>query len=427
MKKIINLAVLAHVDAGKTTVTENLLYFSGKTRSLGSVDNGNTVTDTSEIEKQRGISVFAEGAELSYNGVTLNLIDTPGHIDFAGEVERSLMSVDAVVVVVSAVEGVQSHTENIMNIVIDNKLPCIVFINKTDRAGSNTGRVLSELREAFGNRFVALTSSENEESKDCKTVKNPDFSENACEVLSEYSDEIMEKYLSDETIHEEELKATLRKLCSEGEVYPVLCGSAMFGVGIPELISAICEYLPDSSKLSRDKLSAVIYKIEHDKTFGVLSHVRMFGGTLSARDTVNLNSSSDTPNADSEVELPLSGERVAAGFPSPAEDYASLSLDLNRELIKNPASTFYARVSGLSMIDEGINDGDLLVIDKSIDPYDGCLAVCYIDGEFTLKRFEKHKDYALLVPANKEFQPLKVTAENDFCIWGVVTYLIKKV
>ena len=99
-----------------------------------------------------------------------------------------------------------------------------------------------------------------------------------------------------------------------------------------------------------------------------------------------------TPNADSEVELPLSGERVAAGFPSPAEDYASLSLDLNRELIKNPASTFYARVSGLSMIDEGINDGDLLVIDKSIDPYDGCLAVCYIDGEFTLKRFEKHKD-----------------------------------
>jgi DNA polymerase V len=133
------------------------------------------------------------------------------------------------------------------------------------------------------------------------------------------------------------------------------------------------------------------------------------------------------PDADSGIELPLSGERVAAGFPSPAEDYASLSLDLNRELIKNPASTFYARVSGLSMIDEGINDSDLLVIDKSIEPYDGCLAVCYIDGEFTLKRFEKHKDYGLLVPSNKEYRPIKVTAENDFCIWGIVTYLIKKV
>ena len=134
-----------------------------------------------------------------------------------------------------------------------------------------------------------------------------------------------------------------------------------------------------------------------------------------------------SPNNDSGMELPLSGERVAAGFPSPAEDYASTGLDLNRELIKNPASTFYARVSGLSMVDEGINDGDLLVIDKSIEPYDGCLAVCFIDGEFTLKRFEKHKEYGLLVPANKEFKPIKVTADNDFCIWGVVTYIIKKV
>lgn len=134
-----------------------------------------------------------------------------------------------------------------------------------------------------------------------------------------------------------------------------------------------------------------------------------------------------TPNDDSGIELPLSDERVAAGFPSPAEDYASLNLDLNRELIKNPASTFYARVSGLSMVDEGINDGDLLVIDKSIEPYDGCLAVCYIDGEFTLKRFERHDGYGLLIPANKDFKPIKVTAENDFCIWGVVTYLIKKV
>lgn len=134
-----------------------------------------------------------------------------------------------------------------------------------------------------------------------------------------------------------------------------------------------------------------------------------------------------TPNDNSGIELPLSGERVAAGFPSPAEDYASIRLDLNKELIKNPASTFYARVSGLSMVEEGINDGDLLVIDKSIEPYDGCLAVCFIDGEFTLKRFEKHNGYGLLVPANKEFKAIKVTADNDFCIWGVVTYVIKKV
>lgn len=134
-----------------------------------------------------------------------------------------------------------------------------------------------------------------------------------------------------------------------------------------------------------------------------------------------------SPNADSSIEIPLSDERVAAGFPSPADDYASLKLDLNRELIKNPASTFYARVSGLSMVDEGINEGDLLVIDKSLEPRDGSLAVCYIDGEFTLKRFERHCEYGLLIPANKEFRPIKVTAENDFIIWGIVTYIIKKV
>lgn len=133
-----------------------------------------------------------------------------------------------------------------------------------------------------------------------------------------------------------------------------------------------------------------------------------------------------SPDADSGIEIPLSDERVAAGFPSPADDYASLKLDLNRELIKNPASTFYARVSGLSMVDEGINEGDLLVIDKSLEPHDGSLAVCYVDGEFTLKRFERHNGYGLLIPANKNFHPIRVTAENDFIIWGIVTYIIKK-
>ncbi len=125
-------------------------------------------------------------------------------------------------------------------------------------------------------------------------------------------------------------------------------------------------------------------------------------------------------------ELPLSDVGVTAGFPSPADDFMDLKLDLNRELIRNPASTFYARVSGVSRVDEGIDDGDLLVIDRSIEPTDGCLAVCYIDGEFTLKRFAYKGDYGYLVPANSKFKPIKVTAENDFMIWGVVSHLVKK-
>lgn len=134
-----------------------------------------------------------------------------------------------------------------------------------------------------------------------------------------------------------------------------------------------------------------------------------------------------SPDETQRMDIPLSEERVAAGFPSPAEDYAAQELDLNKEVIKNPASTFYARVSGLSMVDEGINDGDLLVIDKSVEPRNGSLAVCYIDGEFTLKRFHREGDKALLIPANKEFSPITVTADNDFLIWGVVTYIVKKV
>ncbi len=131
-------------------------------------------------------------------------------------------------------------------------------------------------------------------------------------------------------------------------------------------------------------------------------------------------------STDRSIELPISQQGISAGFPSPADDPMELKLDLNRELIRNPASTFFARVSGVSMIDDGVNDGDLLLIDKSVEPYDGCLAVCYIDGEFTLKRFRDKGDHALLIPANKDYKPIKVTADNDFMVWGVVRYLIKK-
>lgn len=118
-------------------------------------------------------------------------------------------------------------------------------------------------------------------------------------------------------------------------------------------------------------------------------------------------------------------EGIKAGFPMPAADYSDISIDLNRELIKHPASTFYARVKGDSMRDAGINDGDLLVIDKSLDPADGKIAVCYIDGEFTLKRIRILKDGLYLYPANSEYRPIRISTENEFLIWGILTYAIK--
>lgn len=129
----------------------------------------------------------------------------------------------------------------------------------------------------------------------------------------------------------------------------------------------------------------------------------------------------------SELPLPYADGGIKAGFPSPAQDYMESVIDLNKELIKHPASTFYGRVKGDSMIDANVNDGDILVIDKSLDPQNGDMAVCYIDGEFTIKYIKIEKDIIWLVPANEKYKPIKVTIENDFLIWGIVTYCIKNV
>jgi DNA polymerase V len=126
-----------------------------------------------------------------------------------------------------------------------------------------------------------------------------------------------------------------------------------------------------------------------------------------------------------ELALPLLSVGISAGFPSPALDFIDLTIDLNNHLIKHPSATFYGRIKGHSMSDAGINDGDLLVIDKSIEPQDGKIAVCFIDGEFTIKRIKLDKNICWLMPANKNYEPIKVTPDNDFLIWGIVIHVIK--
>ena len=133
-----------------------------------------------------------------------------------------------------------------------------------------------------------------------------------------------------------------------------------------------------------------------------------------------------TPDLTTPLELPLAGAAIAAGFPSPAEEYVEIALDLNKELIKHPAATFYARVKGDSMVDAGIQDGDLLVIDKALEPKEGSIAVCYLDGEFTVKRLAVQEKGVYLMPANAEFKPIRITEENEFLVWGIVAYVIHK-
>lgn len=133
-----------------------------------------------------------------------------------------------------------------------------------------------------------------------------------------------------------------------------------------------------------------------------------------------------TADLTTELELPVANTGISAGFPSPAEEYEEVRLDLNKALIKHPAATFYARVKGTSMTEAGILDGDLLVIDKSLDPKSGDIAVCFLDSEFTVKRIEQLDDALYLMPANEKYQPIKISEESDFRVWGIVTYVIHK-
>ena len=130
-------------------------------------------------------------------------------------------------------------------------------------------------------------------------------------------------------------------------------------------------------------------------------------------------------NTDTSLEVPVVGEGISAGFPSPAQDFIDVSIDLNKALIKNPSATFFGRVNGDSMKDLGIDNGDLVVIDKSLEPKNGKIAVCFIDGEFTMKKIKIEKDHCWLLPANKDYKPIKITAENNFIIWGIVVHVIK--
>jgi DNA polymerase V len=133
------------------------------------------------------------------------------------------------------------------------------------------------------------------------------------------------------------------------------------------------------------------------------------------------------PEVGKELFLPVLSAGISAGFPSPAMDFMDVSIDLNQLMIKHPSATFFGRVQGTSMLDAGISDGDLLVIDRSLSPANNKIAVCFIDGEFTIKRIQKEVDCCWLMPANEKYKPIKVTKDNDFLVWGIVTHVIKKV
>ncbi len=302
-EKFHNIGIMAHVDSGKTTLTEQLLYLTGAIRQAGSVDSGTAATDSLSIEKQRGISVRTATASTQWKDITINIIDTPGHVDFAGEVERALSALDYAVVIVSAVEGVRAHTENIIKSLDAAKLPRIVFINKIDRAGADSVSVISELKSISSQSYFLLSETENEgfDNPSVKTIDGEKFAVAATEALADLCDEAADAFLCDEALTEERAVELIKKEISDCRLTPVLCGSAKLSIGIRELADILAKLMPSAERRAADGLCGIIFKIEHDKNLGKVSHIRLFGGEISNRDEVEIISPADNITADSDA------------------------------------------------------------------------------------------------------------------------------
>jgi ribosomal protection tetracycline resistance protein len=285
--KFINVGIVAHVDAGKTSITEHFLHKSGIIRSIGSVDKGTSQTDWLAVERERGISVRSASASFKWNNININLIDTPGHIDFSSEVERSLRALDCAILVVSAVEGVQAHTENLWLALRKIDIPTIIFINKVDRIGADTISVIQEIKNELSSNIVCLQSVKNEASN--KVEISDILKENNDELIESVvnnDEDLMERYLNDETISRQDLQKSLISQIHENILFPVLFGSAKFDKGIDELLEAITQLMPLAKGDATSPLSGVVFKIEHDKTIGRIASVRLFSGSIKNRDTI---------------------------------------------------------------------------------------------------------------------------------------------
>lgn len=291
-RKTCNIGILAHVDAGKTTLTEQMLFAAGALRAAGSVDRGTAQTDYLQVERGRGISVRSSSVVLEWKDMSFNLIDTPGHADFAGEVERALQVLDGALLLVSAVEGVQAYTELLWEALRALGLPAVVMINKIDRTGADAARVLAELSERFGNVFFPLDRPINSGSRACCVEQidytAPSEAEELTALLAEHDDGACEAYLEGRPLAPQTLLETAHRLCAQGRVFPVVTGAAQHGVGVPALLDALSFWLPGASGDENAPVSGVVYKVEHDKAMGKAAHVRLFAGCIHNRDGVRV-------------------------------------------------------------------------------------------------------------------------------------------
>ncbi|HYK30251.1 MAG TPA: translation factor GTPase family protein [Streptosporangiaceae bacterium] len=291
----LNLGILAHVDAGKTSLTERLLFAAGVIDEIGSVDNGNTQTDSLALERQRGITIKSAVAAFSIasaskGSVTVNLIDTPGHPDFIAEVERVLGVLDGAVLVISAVEGVQAQTRILMRTLRRLNIPTLIFVNKIDRSGARQEGLLDEISAKLGIALVPMgTASLLGTARANFTTFPPNdesFARRLTELLAETDDALLTAYVENASVSARQLRRKLVAQVASAQVHPVFFGSATTGAGVDSLISGVAELLPTAQGSSDAPLSGSVFKIERGSAGEKIAYARVFTGQIHPRDKV---------------------------------------------------------------------------------------------------------------------------------------------
>ena len=308
----LNLGIVAHVDAGKTTLTERLLYAAGVIDEVGSVDDGTTQADSLALERQRGITIKSAVVSFTAGGRTVNLIDTPGHPDFIAEVERALGVLDGAVLVISAVEGVQPQTRILMRALQRLRVPAVLFVNKIDRPGAGYERLLRDISERLTPAVVAMGGVRDlgTRAASCTGWDGADdaFAARLTEILAERNEGIMAAYVRGEPpVPYRRLRAELAAQSRRGQVHPVFFGSALTGAGVDALMDGVAELLPAAGRNAAGPASGRVFKIERGPAGEKVAYVRMFSGTVRTRDRLR---------AGPDRERKVTAIRVFAGGPA---------------------------------------------------------------------------------------------------------------
>ncbi|MGB6456387.1 MAG: translation factor GTPase family protein [Streptosporangiaceae bacterium] len=290
----LNLGILAHVDAGKTSLTERLLYAAGVIDTLGRVDDGSTQTDTLTLERQRGITIKAAVVSFRVRDRVVNLIDTPGHPDFIAEVERAIGVLDGAVLVVSAVEGVQPQTRILARVLRRLGIPTLIFVNKIDRSGARYDAVLAELGRQLTPAVVPMGTVNRLGSPEAAWLPSgatdAAFGARLADVLTSHDDTLLGAYVAAGVLPYGRLRAELAVQTGRALVHPVFFGSAVTGAGVDSLTAALTELLPAASGADCGPGTGTVFKVERGSAGEKVAYVRMFTGTLTARSPVQYGS-----------------------------------------------------------------------------------------------------------------------------------------